>query len=374
MENENFYSRFKCKILSPLQSIWMALTTVRDLNIQRAKVGVEPHWDPKGRISNILMLFDTFFGYEVPSAESPLYQEIGPILSDTYPGLTPTLNSFLNEHPRTMYFAIGTIALLSPQSTSILLKSFLELIDHDIIDGVIWATTRMNTTELLSLNNSDIPISQILNNNHPHIHITKHAPQFAILSHKNTKIFLNHGGAGSCQESIYNAKPMLIIPACCDHFGNAERMELAGMALKISKDDLNVNDIVSKLKRLLNDESFKLNAERLQFSSKINSKRKYRGADLIEIILNNAMYEGVKDENGGFKIDNENFLKDWITPDIKMGYIKGNYLDVYFVAMILFLVFFGAFTYTSFNFTKYFYILYTNGNINFKKYLKSKKE
>ncbi|CAG8711532.1 28998_t:CDS:2, partial [Gigaspora margarita] len=254
-------------ILSPLQSIWMALTTVRDLNIQRAKVGVEPHWDPKGRISNILMLFDTFFGYEVPSAESPLYQEIGPILSDTYPGLTPTLNSFLNEHPRTMYFAIGTIALLSPQSTSILLKSFLELIDHDIID------------------------------------------------------------AGSCQESIYNAIPMLILPACCDHFGNAERMELAGMALKISKDDLNVNDIVSKIKRLLNDESFKLNAERLQFSSKINSKRKYRGADLIEIILNNAMYEGIKDENGRFKIDNEKFLKDWITPDIKMGYIKGNYLD-----------------------------------------------
>ncbi|CAG8812209.1 27233_t:CDS:2, partial [Gigaspora margarita] len=51
-------------------------------------------------------------------------------------------------------------------------------------------------------------------------------------------------------------------------------LELAGMALKLSKTDLKV--------------------------AKVNSKRKYRAADLIEIVLNTAKYKGVKDVNGGF--------------------------------------------------------------------------
>ncbi|CAG8448989.1 9551_t:CDS:2, partial [Scutellospora calospora] len=374
MEIESFYNRFKCVLISPLQSIGIMIAYINDLNVQRAKVGIEPNWDLKSRTSNILMLYHNFFGFEIPSAESPLHQHIGPILPEEYPSLTPALNLFLANNPRTIYFAIGTFGTLSPQNIFTLLKSFLELINQGIIDGVIWATVLTNTKELLSLTESDITLSTILNNNNPHIHLIEYAPQVAILSHKNTKLFLSHGGASSSHESMYYAKPMLILPVLGDQLGNAEKLELAGIALKVSKDNLDVNDIISKVKRLLNEESFKKNAKRLQFLAKVNSKRKYRAADLIEVVLNTAMHEGFKDENGTFKIDNKILLRDWITPSSRMGFIRGNYLDVYGVAIMLFLTLIGGFGYTLFKITKFFYTKCINGNSNSHESLKPKVE
>ncbi|CAG8643606.1 9812_t:CDS:2, partial [Scutellospora calospora] len=90
-----------------------------------------------------------------------------------------------------------------------------------------------------------------------------------------------------------------------------------------------VDDIISKVKRLLNEESFKNSAKRLQFLAKVNSKRKHRAADLIEIVMNTVRYEGVRDENGEFRVDNANLLRDWIIPDMRIGY------DVYGVAIAL---------------------------------------
>ncbi|CAG8509107.1 14150_t:CDS:2, partial [Racocetra persica] len=76
------------------------------------------------------------------------------------------------------------------------------------------------------------------------------------------------------------------------------------------------------VKRLLNEKSFKSNAERLQFLAKINSKRKYRGADLIEVVLNTAKHE--RFINGDSKIDIENLLKDWITPNTRMEFLNNH--------------------------------------------------
>ncbi|CAG8734759.1 16039_t:CDS:2 [Cetraspora pellucida] len=373
MENESFYNRFRCEILVPLKLTWKVRSTIKGLNAQRAIVDVEPHDNMFGRTSNTLMLSNSFYGFEIPHANSPLYQEIGPVLPDTFPSLTPTLESFLTNHPRTIYFALGTIVFISPQNVITLLKSFLELINQDVIDGVIWSTVRTDTSDSLQLANSSAQISSILNNNHPHIHVSKYSPQYAILSHENTRVFLSHGGASSSHESMYTATPMLVLPIMGDQPSNAEKLELAGMALRISKWDLNVNDIVSKVKRLLNEESFKKNAERLQFLAKVNSKRKYRAADLIEIVLNTVKYEGVEDENGRFKINNENLLRDWITPDLRMGFIRGKYLDVYAVAIILFLVLCGVFGYALWKIARYTYIRFSENRIS-QKHLKRKGE
>ncbi|KAF0467839.1 UDP-Glycosyltransferase/glycogen phosphorylase [Gigaspora margarita] len=290
MENESFYDRFICATIAPLRFFWVTITMMYDVNIERAKVGIESHWDPRGRISNILMLFNYFFGVEVPSIESPLHQEIGPILPDTFPDLSPEIDSFLTNHPRTLYFALGTNVYIDPHKSFALLKSFLKLIDQNVIDGVIWASMRTNISDLLSFNDFDVHISDILNNNHSHIHVIKHAPQFAILSHENTKLFLSHG-------------------------------------------------------------------------AKVNSKRKHRGADLIEVVMNRAKYER---ENGDSKIDNENLLKDWITPDTRMGYIRGKYIDVYSVAILLFL----TFIFILFKIIKFFYIM----GRRFQQSLKLKKD
>ncbi|CAG8812206.1 27232_t:CDS:2 [Gigaspora margarita] len=189
MENESFYHRFKCMIVTPLIQNWRSIEYLIALNVQRASIGIDPHWDMKGRISNLLMLSNNFFGFEIPSSDSPLHQKIGPVIPDNFPALTPVLDKFLIAHPRKIYFALGTNAILSSQNVVTILKSFLKLIDQDVIDGIIWSTTKTDPSESLFLTNSSVQISAILNNEHPHIHITKFSPQFAILSHENTKLF-----------------------------------------------------------------------------------------------------------------------------------------------------------------------------------------
>ncbi|CAG8435074.1 6593_t:CDS:2 [Scutellospora calospora] len=349
MENESFYDRFICAVVQPLRLGWHFRKILNYLNARRAEVGVSEHYDIRGRIVNTLFLVNSFFGFELPSAWPPIHQEIGPILPDTFPDLSSDLNLFLSAHPRTMYIALGSFVYTTPKNYAILLQSVLELINSNIIDGVIWATVRFNESELPStftLSTGDIISTlNILNNLYPHIHVTKYAPQFAILSHKNTKIFLSHGGASSSHESMYTATPMLVLPIAFDQPGNAEKLELTGMALKLSKIDLKVEDIVSKVIRIMSEESFKMNAERMQVLLKFNSKRKYRGVDLIEIVMNFAKRDGIRNENDELEVDNEVLLRNWITPDSRMGFIRGNYLDVFSVAIIISLVLFSSLVY-----------------------------
>ncbi|CAG8663097.1 39106_t:CDS:2 [Gigaspora margarita] len=290
-----------------------------------------------------------FTSTTISSAWPPIHQEIGPILPDTYPSLSPDLELFLSTHPRTMYIALGTYVYTTTNNYATLLQSALELINHNILDGVIWATVKFNESELpstLTLSTGDvIPTSNLLDNLYPYIHIMNYAPQFAILSHENTKVFLSHGGIGSSHGSMYTATLMLVLPIAFDQPGNAERLELAGMALKLSKLDLKIDDIKSKLIKLMNDKSFKMNAKRMQTLAKFNSKRKYRGADLIEIVMNLAEQEGVRNENNELEIDIDVLLRHWITPDSRMGLFRGKYLDVFGAAMIISITLIGGFGY-----------------------------
>ncbi|CAG8543985.1 1787_t:CDS:2 [Cetraspora pellucida] len=348
MENEPFYERFRCSLIMPLVLFWNVKDVLDDLNYYRAKVGVKPTYNILGG-KNVLFLVNNFFGFETPFSVPPLHQEIGPILPDIYPDLSPSLSEFLETHPKTMYFTLGTQAYTTPQNYIILLQSFIELINQNILDGIIWSTVKTDISELppfITLSsNISIPTSNILNNLFPNIFVMNFAPQFALLSHKHLRVFLSHGGANSCHESMYTATPMLLFPIIDDQNSNAEKLEDAGMALRLSRFNLDVNDIVFKVKRLLTDESFKMSAKRMQILAKINSKRKHRGADLIEVVLNSVKYRGNKSDNGEWNVDNSILLKDLITPDTRMGFIKGNHFDVLAFALIIVIILVGALGY-----------------------------
>ncbi|PKY30558.1 hypothetical protein RhiirB3_447704, partial [Rhizophagus irregularis] len=53
---------------------------------------------------------------------------------------------------------------------------------------------------------------------------------------------------------------------------------------------------------------------------KINSKRKYRAADLIEYILHSSSFVEYVDDD---------FLKEWVPAETRMGFIKAYNLDIY---------------------------------------------
>ncbi|RIA98272.1 Glycosyltransferase Family 1 protein [Glomus cerebriforme] len=331
LENESFLERFKCTIIQPIKLFFLTYPWVNKLNDKRKQINVEPILiEPRYVSIRKLSLFlvDTFFGFELPQPLPPHFQEIGPVMSDKYPPLQPELHDFMNKHKRILYVSLGTRVFTTAKNNNIILQSIIEAINKNLVDGAIWAlvqTSKDNFSPTLNLTDgTQIQTSSILNNEHPHIYISAFAPQFSILNHTNTKLFLSHGGASSSHESLFTGIPMIVLPLDGDQVGNGEKLRLSGVALTLNKHTLDVNDIIYKIDSLLKDENVKKNVKRMKVLARINSKRKYRAADLIEYISYNS---GI---NGGV---DDKFLKEWIPADNRMGFIRGNNYDVFGVLL-----------------------------------------
>ncbi|GBC09747.1 hypothetical protein RclHR1_09090005 [Rhizophagus clarus] len=343
LENESLFERFRCTLIQPLQIAYAFWPSESQLNDIRNQMNIKTASGKLPKLS--LALIDTFFGFELPQSLTPNVQEIGPVLSDEYPPLTPELSNFINSHKRVLYVAFGARFFTTIETNDKILQSFIEAIDRKLVDGVIWAlseTSKEDFYPILDLiDGTQIQTLQILNNKYPHIHITEFAPQFAVLNHTNTKLFFSHGGVGSVHESLYTGIPMLILPLGGDQMGNAQRLETAGVALSLNKFTLDVNDIVNKIDFLLKDEHVKKNSERMKFLARINSKRKYRAADLVEYILYS---DSLLDENVS-----DDFLKEWIPAESRMGFIKANNLDIYVTLVSIILTLIGGAIYIQIN-------------------------
>ncbi|POG79412.1 glycosyltransferase family 1 protein [Rhizophagus irregularis DAOM 181602=DAOM 197198] len=324
LENESIWERFRCNFIQVFRYVYSLSDFTNQLNEMRKQMNVDLGQLTLGGFKASLVLIDTFFGFELPQTLPPYIQEIGPILSEEYPPLTPELSDFINGHERVLYVSFGTLYSTTTDNNSKLLQSFIEAINKKIIDGVVWAlveTPKDYFYPTLKLSDgTQIQSSQILNNEHPHIHIAEFVPQFAILNHTNTKLFFNHGGAGSAHESLYTGTPMLVLPFAGDQMGNAQKLVSAGVASSLKLTTLDVNDILNKMDSLLKEENVKNNSERLKVLAKINSKRKYRAADLIEYILHSSSFVEYVDDD---------FLKEWVPAETRMGFIRAYNLDIY---------------------------------------------
>ncbi|GBC52667.2 uncharacterized protein OCT59_028712 [Rhizophagus irregularis] len=324
LENESIWERFRCNFIQVFRYVYSLSDFTNQLNEMRKQMNVDLGQLTLGGFKASLVLIDTFFGFELPQTLPPYIQEIGPILSEEYPPLTPELSDFINGHERVLYVSFGTLYSTTTDNNSKLLQSFIEAINKKIIDGVVWAlveTPKDYFYPTLKLSDgTQIQTSQILNNEHPHIHIAEFVPQFAILNHTNTKLFFNHGGAGSAHESLYTGTPMLVLPFAGDQMGNAQKLVSAGVASSLKLTTLDVNDILNKMDSLLKEENVKNNSERLKVLAKINSKRKYRAADLIEYILHSSSFVEYVDDD---------FLKEWVPAETRMGFIRAYNLDIY---------------------------------------------
>ncbi|PKY53212.1 UDP-Glycosyltransferase/glycogen phosphorylase [Rhizophagus irregularis] len=225
LENESIWERFRCNFIQVFRYVYSLSDFTNQLNEMRKQMNVDLGQLTLGGFKASLVLIDTFFGFELPQTLPPYIQEIGPILSEEYPPLTPELSDFINGHERVLYVSFGTLYSTTTDNNSKLLQSFIEAINKKIIDGVVWAlveTPKDYFYPTLKLSDgTQVQTSQILNNEHPHIHIAEFVPQFAIL---------NHGGAGSAHESLYTGTPMLVLPFAGDQMGNAQKLVSAGVA------------------------------------------------------------------------------------------------------------------------------------------------
>ncbi|EFW21363.1 hypothetical protein D8B26_001571 [Coccidioides posadasii str. Silveira] len=88
---------------------------------------------------NYLVLINSFFGLEVPKDLPPLIAPVGPILADEYSPLTEPYESFLQNHTKTLYLALGTHIALSDTDAAKLVNGMLMAMKNGFINGVIWS-------------------------------------------------------------------------------------------------------------------------------------------------------------------------------------------------------------------------------------------
>ncbi|XP_053452685.1 UDP-glucuronosyltransferase 2B31-like [Nycticebus coucang] len=97
----------------------------------------------------------------------------------------------------------------------------------------------------------------------PNTWLYKWLPQNDLLGHPQTKVFVTHGGANGIYEAIYHGVPMVGIPLFADQPDNMAHMRAKGAAVTLDFTTMSSADLLSALKTIINDPTYKQNAVRL---------------------------------------------------------------------------------------------------------------
>ncbi|XP_040603237.1 UDP-glucuronosyltransferase 2B1 isoform X2 [Mesocricetus auratus] len=91
----------------------------------------------------------------------------------------------------------------------------------------------------------------------------KWIPQNDLLGHPKTKAFIAHGGTNGIYEAIYHGIPIVGIPLFADQADNIHHMVAKGTAVRVDFKTLSTKNLLTALKTVINDPSYKENAMRL---------------------------------------------------------------------------------------------------------------
>ncbi|XP_059353346.1 UDP-glucosyltransferase 2-like [Daphnia carinata] len=95
------------------------------------------------------------------------------------------------------------------------------------------------------------------------IKIVDWLPQQDLLGHKNTRLFIAHGGIMGIQEAIYHQVPILGLPLGRDQNALLSKASQEGYAVKLEWEDLTEDLLYKSIQRMVNEPSYKGNATRL---------------------------------------------------------------------------------------------------------------
>ncbi|NMG10785.1 glycosyltransferase [Brasilonema sp. UFV-L1] len=92
--------------------------------------------------------------------------------------------------------------------------------------------------------------------------VVSYAPQLELL--KKATLVITHGGASTVLESLKNGVPMVAIPITYDQPGVGARLVWTGAGEVVSLSRLNVARLRTAIQRVLNEDTYKKNASKLQ--------------------------------------------------------------------------------------------------------------
>ncbi|CAG2061476.1 unnamed protein product, partial [Timema podura] len=95
------------------------------------------------------------------------------------------------------------------------------------------------------------------------VEVRKWLPQNDILGHPNIRLFITHAGLLSTQEAIYHGVPILGVPFFADQYTNINKAKDQGFGEKVEFLTLTTEILLAKIQKILQNSSYKENAERI---------------------------------------------------------------------------------------------------------------
>ncbi|KAH7321304.1 hypothetical protein B0I35DRAFT_211656 [Stachybotrys elegans] len=290
-EHASLLSRFRNELVV-FRALPDLVSWLRWTSKMRANAGVNYSLPPQTS-PDYLVLVNSFFGLEVPKQLPPLIVPIGPILSDEYAPLDDSLSNFLSKHDRTIYVSLGTHVALPSDDLDKITRALIKSLDLNHINGVIWAIaaklrTRFDTAKTYHrAANPPISMASILAGTESQFILPSFAPQRAVLTHPNTKLFLTHGGGSSANETLFHGVPVVVIPFFFDQLCNGTRLSEAGVGVSLDKSTFTADKISHAIGHVMADTDGTIirNLTRVQRIAQIASRRKHHGVDLIEEVM-----------------------------------------------------------------------------------------
>ncbi|KAM3583163.1 hypothetical protein VKS41_004912 [Umbelopsis sp. WA50703] len=254
-------------------------------------------------------------------------------MQKTFQDLETSHQQFLDNHQRVAYVAFGHHAIASHAEFEQVLTALIESVERGTIDGFMWAIVKRTLLpeSVTTYRGNLLNVTDIMEHpeKHPHYLFPRWAPQFAILSHSATAIFVTHGGANSIFEGYYTGKKMLAHPYFSDQPGNAKLLVASGAGMEYDRRSLNASDIMHKIETIVKDENgkFATNIKRMSALAQIKARDAARnGASVVEEVLFTAL---------GDKVPH------LYLPSRKMSYLKATNSDInlmLFSSIVLFVL------------------------------------
>jgi len=138
----------------------------------------------------------------------------------------------------------------------------------------------------------DKPIPNLPGN----VKLVSWVPQQDLLGHPNLKVFVTHGGLGSLVEAIYHKAVVVGVPLFDDQKPNIARAARKGFAASLDWDNLTTEDMVTSIKKAMQDQQMKEKMEETHrlFVDREKSPRA-KAAWWVEYVVRHGGVEFLKD-------------------------------------------------------------------------------
>jgi UDP:flavonoid glycosyltransferase YjiC (YdhE family) len=338
IENYTFLQRMKHALFDPVYRIIKVYPHIDLLLNQKRINGIPESYMPIALGHMGIGIANSYIGLEnARSIPSHMYP-IGPILSGDSPPLSPELQAFMDTHSKVLYVAFGSLVKPSQNLLTKLLSHFQRAINQRILDGVIWGLPKTDFETFpksYKVDNTEYPTAKIVEDTHDKIKILNWAPQQSILHHRNTKLFLSHGGLDSIYESLNAGVPILVLPFLADQPHNAALVAESGAGDFIDWNGMSDREVYQKFVKLLDPNNLELESKvnQMQLITKFSSKRKTFGADLIETYAYSAKACRKLDTPKPFEAPCE--VLPFLPLNQKTSSTKANLIDVYITGLLV---------------------------------------